>query len=44
MSRALRQAGLAALVALGLFGAMVGLKMHPGATRLVLQPRPVAGG
>ncbi len=40
MSRALRQAGLAALVALGLFFAMVGLKMDPGETHLMLRPRP----
>ncbi len=40
MSRALRQAGWAALVAFGLFTPMVGLKMNPGPTSLVLQPRP----
>ena len=41
MIRALRQAGLAALVALGLFAALIGLKMDPGENHLVLQPRPV---
>ena len=41
MTRALRQASWAALVALGLFFAMVGLKMDPGETHLLLRPRPV---
>ena len=39
---ALRDAGLSALVALGLFGVMIGLKTDPGPTSLVLVPRPVA--
>ena len=41
MTRALIQAGLAALAALGLFFALIGLKMDPGAASLVLRPRPV---
>ncbi len=45
MSRPLRDAGLSALVALGLFGPMVGLKTDAGPGSLVLAPRPylVAG-
>jgi branched-chain amino acid transport system permease protein len=40
---ALRDAFLSALVALGLFGVMIGLKTDPGAgSSLVLTPRPVA--
>ncbi len=39
---ALRDAFLSALVALGLFGAMIGLKTDPGPTSLVLVPRPWA--
>jgi branched-chain amino acid transport system permease protein len=39
---ALRDAGLSALVALGLFGPMVGLVTAPGDTGLVLISRPVA--
>jgi branched-chain amino acid transport system permease protein len=38
----LRDAFLSALVALGLFGAIIGLKTEPGATSLVLMPRPWA--
>ena len=41
MTRALRQAGLAALVALGLFGPMVGLKTEAGDRSLFLVPRPL---
>ena len=41
MTRALVQAGLAAAVALGLFFALIGLKMDPGATSLAIRPRPV---
>ncbi len=44
MTRALKQASLAALVAFGLFGAMVGLKMDPGPDHLLLHPRPVLVG
>jgi branched-chain amino acid transport system permease protein len=40
MIRALRQATIAALVALGLFFAMVGIKMDPGETHLALRFRP----
>ena len=39
---ALRDAFLSALVALGLFGAMIGLKTEVGPTSLVLVPRPWA--
>ena len=39
---ALRDAFLSALVALGLFGAIIGLKTEPGPTSLVLVPRPWA--
>ncbi len=42
--KALRQAGLAALVALGLFGPMVGLKTEAGDTSLYLVPRPILVG
>jgi len=42
VSAALRDAFLSALVALGLFGAMIGLKTDSGATSLVLVPRPWA--
>ncbi len=38
----LRDAFLSALVALGLFGAMIGLKTDVGATALTLTPRPLA--
>ena len=41
MIRALGQAGLAALVAFGLFAAMIGLKMDPGENHLLLHQRPV---
>ncbi len=37
----LRDAGLSALVALGLFGPMVGLRTAAGPTSLVLIPRPL---
>jgi branched-chain amino acid transport system permease protein len=39
---ALRDAGLSALIALGLFGVMVGLKTEPGRGHIVLVPRPFA--
>src|SRR5665213_1493037 len=39
---ALRDAGLSALVALGLFGVMIGLKTDAGPTSLVLTWRPWA--
>ncbi|CAH2599442.1 branched chain amino acid/phenylalanine ABC transporter membrane subunit LivM [Rhodovastum atsumiense] len=42
LSAALRDAFLSALVALGLFGVMIGLKTDAGATSLVLTPRPWA--
>ena len=38
----LRDAFLSALVALGLFAAMIGLRTDPGATSLVLTPEPLA--
>ena len=37
-----KDAGLSALVALGLFGPMIGLKTEAGATGLFLVPRPLA--
>ena len=40
--KALKDAGLSALVAFGLFGAMIGLKTDAGPTSLVLTPRPWA--
>ncbi len=39
---ALKDAGISALVSIGLFGAMIGLKTDPGPTSLVLTPRPWA--
>jgi branched-chain amino acid transport system permease protein len=42
LSAALRDAFLSALVAFGLFGAMIGLKTVSGPTHLVLSPRPWA--
>ena len=39
---ALRDAFLSALVALGLFGAMIGLKTESGPSHLILLPRPWA--
>ena len=42
MNSVLRDAGLSALVALGLFGPMIGLKTEAGATGLFLVPRPLA--
>jgi branched-chain amino acid transport system permease protein len=39
---ALRDAGISALVAFGLFGAMIGLKTDAGPTSLILTPRPRA--
>lgn len=39
--KALRHAGFSALVALGLFGPMVGLKTEAGPTSLYLVPRPL---
>ncbi len=42
MRRALRDAGLSALVALGLFGVMIGIKTDAGPTSLVLTWRPWA--
>jgi branched-chain amino acid transport system permease protein len=41
-AEALRDAGLSALVALGLFGPMIGLKTEEGARSLYLVPRPYA--
>ncbi len=42
MNPVLKDAGLSALVALGLFGPMIGLKTEAGATGLFLVPRPLA--
>jgi branched-chain amino acid transport system permease protein len=42
VAAALRDAFLSALVALGLFGVMIGLKTEVGPTSLVLVPRPYA--
>jgi len=42
MNPNLRDAGISALVALGLFGPMIGLKTESGATGLFLVPRPLA--
>ena len=42
MNPVLRDAGVSALVALGLFGPMIGLKTEAGATGLFLVPRPLA--
>ncbi len=42
MNPVLKDAGLSALVALGLFGPMIGLKTEAGATGLFLIPRPLA--
>ena len=42
MNSNLRDAGLSALVALGLFGPMIGLRTEAGATGLFLIPRPLA--
>ena len=42
MNPVLKDAGLSALVALGLFGPMIGLKTDAGATGLFLVPRPLA--
>jgi len=42
MNPVLKDAGLSALVALGLFGPMIGLKTESGATGLFLVPRPLA--
>jgi len=42
LATAFRDAFLSALVALGLFGAMIGLKTDSGATSLVLVGRPWA--
>ncbi len=41
MKRALRDAFLSALVALGLFAPMIGLRTSPGGDGLVLNPRPL---
>ena len=42
MNPALKDAGVSALVALGLFGPMIGLKTEASATGLFLVPRPLA--
>jgi len=42
MNPVLKDAGVSALVALGLFGPMIGLKTEAGATGLFLVPRPLA--
>ncbi len=42
MNPILKDAGISALVALGLFGPMIGLKTEAGATGLFLVPRPLA--
>ena len=42
MNPTLKDAGVSALVALGLFGPMIGLKTEAGATGLFLVPRPLA--
>ncbi len=42
MTSAFRDAGLSALVALGLFGPMIGLRTEAGPTGLFLVPRPLA--
>jgi len=42
MSSTLKDAGISALVALGLFGPMIGLKTEAGPTGLFLVPRPLA--
>jgi branched-chain amino acid transport system permease protein len=42
MNASSKDAGLSALVALGLFGPMIGLKTESGATGLFLVPRPLA--
>ncbi|MBC7799632.1 MAG: high-affinity branched-chain amino acid ABC transporter permease LivM [Gemmatimonadaceae bacterium] len=42
MTPILKDAGISALVALGLFGPMIGLKTESGATGLFLVPRPLA--
>ncbi len=42
MNANLRDAGLSGLVAVGLFGPMIGLKTESGATGLFLVPRPLA--
>jgi len=42
MNPVLRDAGVSALVALGLFGPMIGLKTEAGATGLFLVPQPLA--
>ena len=42
MNPVLKDAGVSTLVALGLFGPMIGLKTEAGATGLFLAPRPLA--
>jgi len=42
MNSTLKDAGISALVALGLFGPMIGLKTEAGSTGLFLVPRPLA--
>ncbi len=42
MNPNLRDAGISALVALGLFGPMIGLRTDAGPTSLILVPRPLA--